>query len=95
MDIVRQILAVVFVFAMLWMALWLLRRKGAVRIGPRKGEPQRIESRCKVALSAQHSLHLIRFGEREVLVGLHPSGFTVICEASAVRADANQNEALP
>ena len=93
MDIVRQILAVVFVFALLWVALWLLRRKGTVRIGTRKGEPPRIESRGKLALSAQHSLHLIRVADREVLVGLHPSGFTVICEATA-GAESRQDKVL-
>ena len=89
MDVLREILAIAFVFALLGSALWLLKRRNGAGIGlanlgglgPRG--PQLIESRAKLVLSAQHSLHLIRAGERQILIGAHPSGFTVIGDLSA------------
>ena len=80
MDIVRQSLAITIVFALLWAALWLLKRKGSLSPGRTKGGPHPIELRGKLGLSAQHSLHLVRVGGRELLLGVHPSGFTVICD---------------
>jgi flagellar biogenesis protein FliO len=94
MDIVRQSLAITFVFALLWLALWLLRRRGALRIGfPRFGIPRLgfektraehtlLESQAKLALSAQHSVHLVRIGQRELVIAVHPSGVTLLCDLS-------------
>jgi flagellar biogenesis protein FliO len=85
MDIVRQSLAITFVFALLWAALWLLRKKGAIRIGPRKGRGERgvLESRGKLALSQQHSIHLVRIGQRDLVLALHPTGVTLLAEFPA------------
>ena len=80
MDVVRQLLAITVVFGLLWLALWLLRRRGAIRTSARGTDPQAIQSCGRLALTAQHSLHLIRAGERRVLLGLHSTGFTVICD---------------
>ncbi len=80
MDIVRQSLAITVVFALLWAALWLLKKKGTLSTRRTKGGPHPIEVRGKLGLSAQHSLHLVRVGGRELLLGVHPSGFTVICD---------------
>lgn len=84
MDIVRQSLAITFVFAMLWLALWLLRRRGALRIGFPKGrrDASLLESRAKVTLSSQHSVHLVRIGQRELVVAVHPAGVTLLCDLS-------------
>ena len=86
MDIVRQSLAITFVFALLWVALWLLRKKGSLgtRMGKDRPELQRLESRGRLALSAQHSLHLIRAGDREVVLAVHPTGVTVVCDLSGL-----------
>ncbi|HYL77315.1 MAG TPA: flagellar biosynthetic protein FliO [Bryobacteraceae bacterium] len=85
MDIVRQSLAITFVFALLWLALWLLRRRGSLRFGFPKGRADHslLESRAKLALSAQHSVHLVRIGQRELLVAVHPSGVTLLCDMSS------------
>lgn len=84
MDIVRQSLAITFVFAMLWLALWLLRRRGALRIRfPKgRGDASLLESRAKVTLSSQHSVHLVRIGQRELVVAVHPAGVTLLCDLS-------------
>jgi flagellar biosynthetic protein FliO len=82
MDIVRQSLAITLVFALLAAALWLLRKKGAIRIGSRnaRGTSGVLELRGKVALSQQHSIHLVRIGRRDLVLGLHPSGITLLAE---------------
>lgn len=80
MDIVRESLAVTFVFVLLWVALRLLKTRGVIRSRAGNSEPGLIESRGRLVLSPQHSLHWIRAGERQVLVGVHSSGFSVICE---------------
>jgi flagellar biogenesis protein FliO len=84
MDIVRQSLAISFVFALLWLALWLLRRKGALNFRlPRGGqETKLLESRARLSLSAQHSIHVLRIGEREVAVAVHPAGVTLLCDVA-------------
>lgn len=92
-DIVRQSLAIATVFALLWLALWLLKRKGALAATRPKGGPRRMELRGKLVLSAQHSLQLVGVDGRELLVGVHPSGLTVICDlnASAANQAASQS----
>jgi flagellar biogenesis protein FliO len=81
MDIVRQSLAIAFVFALLWALLWLLRKKGRINMSLGKAAPSRLlVSQDKLALSAQHTLHCIRAGERQFVLATHPSGIAVVCE---------------
>src|SRR5437016_4341156 len=82
MDIVKQSLAITFVFALLWAGLWFLRKRNNIRIslpGGRGGQGL-IESRGKLALSAQHSIHVLRIGDRELVVAVYPSGVTMLCD---------------
>jgi flagellar biosynthetic protein FliO len=85
MDIVRQSLAITFVLALLWAALWLLRKRGAVSAGWKRtrGQASLIESRGRLALSPQHSIHLVRIGQRDFILALHPSGVTLLAELPA------------
>ena len=85
MDIVRQSLAITFVFALLWLALWLLRRRGAlgIRFSQARQDQCLLESRAKLALSAQHAVHLVRVGTRDLVVAVHPSGVTLLCDLTA------------
>ena len=39
-----------------------------------------MESRAKLALSAQHAMHLVRVGDRDLVVAVHPSGVTLLCD---------------
>ncbi len=87
MDLVRESLAITLVFGLLWAALWLLKRRGAIRprlnLGKNQHEPQRMESRGRLALTAQHSLHLVRAGDRELVLAVHPAGVTVVSDLSS------------
>ncbi len=96
MDIVKQSLAITFVFALLWAALWFLRKRGNVRIGfPRAHAAHGVlESRGKLALGPQHSIHVVRFGEQDMVVAVHPAGVTLLRGPSRIPlANARGSEA--
>jgi flagellar biogenesis protein FliO len=80
MDVIRPSLAITFVFLLLWTALWFLRKRrgGAVSCG--RANKGLMESRAKLALSAQHTMHLVRVGDRDLLVAVYPSGITLLCD---------------
>ena len=81
MEWTGQLLAVVMVLGLLCGSLWLLKRKGLVRTGfrgpARPGQP-RLEVIDRLALTPQHSLHLIRMADRTLLVGLSPQGCNLL-----------------
>ncbi len=83
MDIARQISAVMLVFALLGAALWALRR-GRLRLPlgmrPAAGRGRSLEAVERLALTPQHSLHLVRIGGREVVVATSPQGCTLLTE---------------
>jgi flagellar biogenesis protein FliO len=79
METVRQVLAVLVVFAALGGAMWLLRRNPAAgfRSLVRK-KTGRMETVERVSLSPQHALHLVRFDGRVLVIATHPSGCTLV-----------------
>jgi flagellar biogenesis protein FliO len=81
MDIVRQSLALVFVFALLWTALRFLRKRGWTGIRLTKPTPGLLESLGKLALTARHSVHVVRVGDRNLILALHPEGITFLGDA--------------
>ena len=80
MDVIRQSLAITFVFLLLWAALWFLRKKRGISFSTGRSNKGLIESRGKLALSAQHAVHLVRIGDRELVLAVHPSGIAVLCD---------------
>jgi flagellar biosynthetic protein FliO len=85
MDIVRQSLAIALVFALLGAALWLLRRRGAPAFPHRRtAHPGVLESRGRLMLSAQHSVHWVQIADRNLVLGVHPTGVTLLCELAGV-----------
>jgi flagellar biosynthetic protein FliO len=80
MDVIRQSLATTLVFLLLWAALWLLRKRRGVSTSGGCGNKGLMESRAKLALSAQNSVHLIRIGGRDLVLAVHPSGITLLCD---------------
>jgi flagellar biogenesis protein FliO len=89
MEIVRESLAVVFVFALLGTALGLLRKK----TGRTRSAKGLVESRGKLALTARHSIHLIRIGERNLIVALHPAGVTFLGDTPLAVEDERKEHA--
>jgi hypothetical protein len=89
MDVVRQTLAVLLVFALLGLALWKLRLLGNVtagKAGPawwnraRRG-PRSLETVERLPLTPHHTLHLVRMNGREVLVATHPQGCEILVQS--------------
>jgi flagellar biogenesis protein FliO len=78
MDIVKQSLAITFVFALLWAALWFLRKRGNIRVGFPKSRAAHgvLESRGKLSLGPLHSIHVVRIGEQDMIIAVHPAGVT-------------------
>jgi flagellar biogenesis protein FliO len=97
MDIVRQSFVIVVVFALLWTALSFLRKKGWAKMpswaGIRRTKTASglLESRGKLMLTARHSIHLIRIGERNMIIALHPDGVTFLGDALPA-ADGKRKE---
>jgi flagellar biogenesis protein FliO len=81
MEIFRQVLAMGLVFGLLGAAVWAMRRKG---FAPRYALPAakrraaRVMVVDRVGLSPQHGLHLVRIGDRALLIAAHPAGCTVL-----------------
>jgi hypothetical protein len=89
MDVFRQVFSVLLVFSLLGAALWALRRSGRVsfqgflarkRVLGQQGRSMVAVER--LALTPQHSLHIVRINGREVVVATHPQGCTVVTETS-------------
>lgn len=81
MELLRQLAAIALVFGLLATALWALRRRGVL---PRPGflrarkAPGRLEAMERLALSPQHTLHLVRVADRALLIGAHSGGCTLL-----------------
>lgn len=82
MDVARQAMALVAVFALLGAVLWGLRRAGAVRfpMARMQGRARSLESIERIALTPHHALHLVKIHGREVVLATHPQGCTVVTE---------------
>jgi len=69
---IEQTLAVFLVLALLILVLWFLRRKGLAKmslaVGGRRTAAGRIQVVDRKALTASHSLHLVRVQDRLILV---------------------------
>jgi flagellar biogenesis protein FliO len=79
MEVFQQAAAVVAVLGLLAATLWWLRRRGlaGVSLG-RKPSGKRLEALERLALSPQHSLHLVRLGETALLLALSPTGCALV-----------------
>lgn len=91
MDLVQQLAMVVLVLALLAGLLWTVRgrRLASFRLGGRaSGSAKRLQVIERLPLTASHSLHLVRMADRVLLIGVAPSGCTLLdaSKAADVRA---------
>ena len=79
MEVIQQMAAVAVVLLLLGATLWALRRRGfaGVALG-KKPAGRRMESLERLPLGPQHTLHLVRVGETELLLALSPSGCSLV-----------------
>ena len=80
-----QIAAVFFVMILLGGCLWLLRAKGLAAFSglPVRKRTGTLELLERLPLSAQHSLYLVRYRDRELLVAASAAGCSVVEAPSA------------
>ncbi|HUI77692.1 MAG TPA: flagellar biosynthetic protein FliO [Bryobacteraceae bacterium] len=79
MEMVGQLAAVAAVLALAAASSWWLRKRGlASPLEPRKGAGRRLESVGRLPLGPQQTLHLVRFGERALLVASSPAGCVLL-----------------
>jgi flagellar biogenesis protein FliO len=79
MDVLQQIAAVTVVLALLAATLWRLRRRGFAGLPlVRKPAGRRLEHLERLPLSPQHTLHLVRLGDRALVVASSPAGCALL-----------------
>lgn len=81
MEDIQQILAVVAVLIALVTSLFVLRSKGIVRFSmyaKLSSDTRRLRTIERLPLTAQHSLHLVSVGGREVLIAVSPAGCSLL-----------------
>ena len=95
MDTLRQAGAAAGVLALLLLCLWWLRRKGwAAPVWRGVTRPtRRLESIERLPLTAQHTLHLVRLGGRELLIASSPAGCALVHADGHTEAGAVANRA--
>ena len=77
---IQQTLAVLLVLGLLAGLLWLLRTRGQIHyrgLAGRKSNRQ-LESIARLALTAHHSVHLLRVSDHALLLALSPAGCTLL-----------------
>lgn len=78
MEFALQFVAVGAVLSLAGGAAWLLRKS---RVGPVfRAAGRELVVRERLQLTPQHSLHVVQFREREILLAVHPGGCVVIEE---------------
>lgn len=81
MEAIQQALVVVFVLGLLGGTLYWLRGQGIARFNGRaagRGGARRMQTIERLALSPQHSLHLVNVGGRVLLISVSPAGCSVL-----------------
>ena len=78
MDGIGQLMWVAAVLLLLAGTLWWLRRRGIAAARVARKPDRRLECLERLPLGPQHSLHLVRLGETELLVSSSPGGCRLV-----------------
>lgn len=81
MDVFEQISMALAVLALLGGMLWALRRKGLASFrfkAGRSGHDRSLQLVERLALTPNHSLHLVRVADRTLLIGVAPGACTLL-----------------
>ena len=90
MESMQQALGVLFVLALLGATLWWLRRKGVAQFAlkaPALGKRRNMQVIERMALTPQHSLHLVRVAEKTMLIAASPSGCSILEGFAGIAAE--------
>ena len=80
MELARQLLGVGCVLALLWALVWVQRKKGVLPGSSRSKGNRVLELVERMPLTPHHSVHLLRVGDRNLLLGVHSAGFTLLSD---------------
>jgi flagellar biogenesis protein FliO len=81
MDVIQPLAAVILVMALLSGALLLLKKRGAAAFhlpGNAGSASRRLELLERISLGSQHTLHLVRVGDRLLLIATAPTSCQVL-----------------
>ena len=81
MDLLRQAAGVLIVFGLLAAFVWRRGRRGVLTLHFSRGARRDrwlMESVDRIALSPAHALHLVRLGDRSLLVAVHSGGCSLL-----------------
>jgi hypothetical protein len=90
MEIVRQVLAALLVVGAVAVAVWARRRNGGTgwSVAGRK-KAERLIALERVTLGPHHTLHVVRFGERLLLLAAHAGGCTLLASSARQEYEAS------
>jgi flagellar biogenesis protein FliO len=82
MDFVQQFVVVILVLAILGALVLVARNRGIANfpLPNRQSRPRRMEAIERLALTPNHSLHLVIVDGRKILVGVSPSSCQLLEE---------------
>ena len=79
METIEQVAPIVLVLGLAAALAWWLRRRGVLRAAlPHRTAGKRLESLDRLPLGPQQTLHLVRLGQRALLVAATPSGCALL-----------------
>ncbi len=79
MDLLQQLAAAALVIGLLAIALWTLKRGQLVRLRRRPtGRRRLLGCEERLPLTSQHVVHLVRAGDRALVVATSASGCTLL-----------------
>ena len=83
MEMMQQFMVVIAVFGLLGAALWWLRRRGYATVTGMPGLSKRRQSGSmqaveRLTLTPTHTLHLVRAGDRAILLACSQAGCQVV-----------------
>ena len=95
MEVIQQAAAVVGVLLLLGATLWWLRRRGFAGVNVlKKSSVRRLECLERLPLGPQHTLHLVRFGERALLLATSSAGCALVESVPCREAEAGREATL-
>jgi flagellar biogenesis protein FliO len=80
MELFRQMSAVLAVFTLLGLLLWILRRGGLATLRRAPRGPRALESMERLALTPTHALHMVRIRGHVLVVATHPQGWALLMD---------------
>lgn len=83
-DLIQPLAAILVVAALLGGVLFLLKKRGSAS----SGASRRLEVIERVSLGPHHALHLVRAGDRLVLIATAPAACQLLDHAVSERVEA-------